>query len=118
MRLRFQKSFWILFKQYLNKQLYSCVTASMSGGRELTICRYDFQEWEYNKRTGCVEVNYCLDASNTLYLSEILGATSTCNLFDLLKSRFRYKNECIHFTESFTKFCDKNGIEYSYNVWY
>ena len=87
-----------------------------SGG--LTATRYDFQEWELNRRDGIVETGYCFDRDNTLRLADLLGATTPLELIREMKRRFGHRTGHLGFTQNMLLYCDDNGIRYRYFVWY
>lgn len=49
-----------LYESNRHGEPYCRVGVSLDGG-ELTVWRFDFEEWEYNRRTGIVESSYSLD---------------------------------------------------------
>lgn len=53
-----------LYESNRHGEPYCRVGVSLDGG-ELTVWRFDFEEWEYNRRTGIVESSYSLDLLNT-----------------------------------------------------
>lgn len=53
-----------LYESNRNGKAYCRVGVSLNSG-ELIVWRFDFEEWEYNSRTGIVESSYSLDLLNT-----------------------------------------------------
>ena len=103
-----------------SKTLYesnSRVGVSLDGG-ELTVWRFDFEEWEYNRRTGIVESSYSLDLLNTHQFCSSLKKYYSVAVVKEMKKRFGNRVSYHEFIDNFRQFCDDNGIEYNYNVWY
>lgn len=107
----------LLCKVMRNKKPFSLLEVVAVGGR-LGLNRYDFEEWEYNRRDGIVEVNYIVDEVNTAKLAQLLGAKSERGLVAEFGRRFRKGNNVHACISSFRDFCDANQIEYHFNVWY
>lgn len=81
--------------------------------------RYDFEAWEYNSRSGIVELSYNLDEVNTAKLVELLEVASPKDDVPSSFSRkFRKGNDYHACIANFKSFCKENNIEYHYNVWY
>lgn len=62
-----------------------CVISASIVDRSLHIHRTDYQEWEYNSRTGIVEGLDTLDEENTKKLCERFRITTSPNLVRILK---------------------------------
>ena len=78
----------------------------------------DFEEWEYNRRTGIVESSYSLDLLNTHQFCSSLKKYYSVAVVKEMKKRFGNRVSYHEFIDNFRQFCDDNGIEYNYNVWY
>lgn len=106
-----------LYESNRNGKPYCRVGVSLNGG-ELIVWRFDFEEWEYNRRTGIVESSYSLDLLNTQQFCSSLKKYSSVAVVKEMKKRFGNRVSYHEFIDNFRRFCDKNGIEYNYNVWY
>lgn len=95
----------------------SCVVVACVEDGKLQIHREDYGEWEMNRRTGTVECDYYLDASNTNKLCTLLGAKTSAQLIVAIAKRCHSRSG-ITYTWNFSSLCDDNGIEYDYRVWY
>lgn len=84
----------------------------------LTLWRFDFEEWERNRRTGIVEIYYSFDLLNTQKLGSKLKRYNSTSLIREIKKRFGNRVRYFEFLQNFKNFCDENEIEYNYNVWY
>lgn len=84
----------------------------------LTLWRFDFEEWEYNRRNGIVEIYYSFDTLNTQKLGTTLKKFNSTALIREIKRRFGNRVGYCEFIQNFKNFCDDNEIEYNYNVWY
>lgn len=107
----------LLYESNRNGKPSCRVVVSLDYGH-LTICRYDYEEWDYNRRTGIVEITYSLDLLNTQKLADALQQFNSVALVKEMKKRFERKASYILFLDNFKKFCEENDIEYNYNVWY
>lgn len=107
----------ILYDSNRNGKPFYRVGVSIDCG-QMTISRYDYEEWDYNRKTGVVEINYSLDLLNTQKLASALRRFNSVTLVKEMKKRFGHKDSYIDFLDSFKKFCEENDIEYNYNVWY
>ncbi len=106
-----------LYKSNRDGKPYCRVGVSLNDG-ELTVWRFDFEEWEYNRRTGVVESSYSLDLVNTRQFCSSLKTYSSVAVVKEMKKRFGNRVGYYEFIDNFKQFCDKNEIEYNYNVWY
>lgn len=101
-----------------NSKPFCLLTVQYEGGR-LFMIRYDFEAWEYNSRSGIVELSYNLDEVNTAKLVELLEVASPKDDVPSSFSRkFRKGNDYHACIANFKSFCKENNIEYHYNVWY
>lgn len=107
----------ILYESNRNGKLFCQVGVSIDNGH-LTICRYDYEAWDYNRRTGVVEITYSLDLLNTQKFASALKRFNSVALVKEMKKRFGHKATYFVFLDNFKKFCEENDIEYNYNVWY
>ena len=106
-----------LYESNRHGEPYCRVGVSLDGG-ELTVWRFDFEEWEYNHRTGIVESSYSLDLLNTHQFCSSLKKYYSVAVVKEMKKRFGNRVSYHEFIDNFRQFCDDNGIEYNYNVWY
>lgn len=107
----------ILYASTQNGKPFCSVGVSIDHGR-LTICRYDYEAWDYNRKTGVVEINYSLDLLNTQKFASALKRFNSVALIKEMKKCFGHKAAYFEFLDNFKKFCEENAIEYNYNVWY
>lgn len=94
-----------------------CVISASIVDRSLHIHRTDYQEWEYNSRTGIVEGLDTLDEENTKKLCERFRITTSPNLVRILKREFG-KDGIAFFLSNFREFCDDHDIKYEHQAWY
>lgn len=94
-----------------------CVINVSVTGRKLHIQRVDFDQWEYNRRTGRVEGLDALDEANTKRLCECLGVTASAGLMRVLKREFGKDGDSF-FDMNFRDYCDAHQIIYEHRVWY
>lgn len=107
----------ILLKKEMRKgELWCLLGAQVVRGR-LTITRIDFQEWEYNQRSGQVEVSYYFDEANTDRMMELIEEHNPVKFLRKLKAKFR-KRCGISMTWEIREYCKEHGITYEYFVWY
>lgn len=107
----------LLCKVMRNSKPFCLLTAQYEGGR-LFMTRYDFEAWEYNNRSGIVELSYNLNEVNTSKLVELLDVSSPKNVLSSFSRKFRKGNDYDACIANFKNFCKENNIEYHYNVWY
>lgn len=107
----------LLCKVMRNSKPFCLLTVQYEGGR-LFMTRYDFEAWEYNSRSGIVELSYNLDEVNTAKLVELLEVSSPKNVLSSFSRKFRKGNDYDACIANFKNFCKENNIEYHYNVWY
>lgn len=105
----------ILYDSNRNGKPFYRVGVSIDCG-QMTICRYDYEELDYNSKTEVVEINYSLDLLNTQKLASDLKRFNSVALVNEMKKRFGNKATYFEFLDSFKKFCEENDIEYNYNV--
>lgn len=94
-----------------------CVISASIVDRSLHLHRTDYQEWEYNSRTGIVEGLDTLDEVNTKKLCEHFRTTISPNLVRILKREFG-KDGIAFFLSNFREFCDDHDIKYEHQTWY
>ena len=82
--LDYSKTF---YKSNRDGKPYCRVGVSLNDG-ELTVWRFDFEEWEYNRRTGVVESSYSLDLVNTRQFCSSLKTYSSVAVVKEMKKRF------------------------------
>ncbi len=75
-----------LYKSNRDGKPYCRVGVSLNDG-ELTVWRFDFEEWECNRRTGVVESSYSLDLVNTRQFCPSLKKYSSVAVVKEMKKR-------------------------------
>lgn len=84
----------------------------------LTLWRYDFQSWDYNEKNGIVRMNYSVSLVGVRQMCRLLGVYDSLTLIKRLKKECGFRVGYQKFIENFMAFCDKNSIQYNFNVWY
>lgn len=113
----FRDYYKLLYESNKNGKPFCRVGISIDNGA-LTLWRFDFEEWEYNRRTGVVEIYYSFDILNTQKFASSLKKYNSTSLIREIKSRFGSHSRYFEFIQNFKNFCDENKIEYNYDVWY
>lgn len=89
-----------LYESNRNGKPYCRVGVSLNGG-ELIVWRFDFEEWEYNSRTGIVESSYSLDLLNTQQFCSSLKKYSSVAVVKEMKTRFGNRVSYHEFIDNF-----------------
>ena len=84
----------------------------------LTLWRYDFQSWDYNEKNGIVRMDYSVSLVGVRQMCRLLGVYDSLSLIKRLKKECGFRVGYQKFIENFMAFCDKNSIQYNFNVWY
>lgn len=105
-----------LYEVNQGNKCYCIISASVID-QKLQVHRIDFEQWEYNSRTGQVEGVDYLDEDSTRKFCEYFRITSSPNLVRILKREFGTEGiSC--FLSNFREFCDDHDIKYSHESWY
>lgn len=94
-----------------------CIISDSVIDQKLQIHQIDFDQWEYNRRTGQVEGIDCLDEENTKKFCEHFRITTSPNLVRIIKREFG-TDGIYFFLSNFREFCDDHHIKYSHEAWY
>lgn len=107
----------VLYGTHRNGKPFCWVGVAICDG-EFQLKRIDYEEWEYNRRTGEVEINVYIDAANTQKLCETLKVNTSAQLAASIKKELGKGSGGCALTSNLVHFCEKNGINYDYQSWY
>lgn len=85
--------------------------------QQLIIQRSDFNDWEFNPRSGLVVGYDSFDKENTAKLASRLRAFTSANFIRLLKKEFG-GDDSFFFLSNLREYCEDSHIEYSHEAEY
>lgn len=107
----------VLYDTHRNGKPFCWVGAAVCDG-EFQLKRIDYEEWEYNRRTGEVEINIYINAANTQKLCDALDVNTSAKLVAAIKKELGKESGGCALTSNLIHFCDEHGIEHDYQTWY
>lgn len=107
----------VLYDIHRNGKPFCWVGAAVCDG-EFHLKRIDYEEWEYNRRTGEVEINIYIDAANTQKLCNALKVNTSAKLVAAIKKEMCIGSSGCALTSNLIHFCEEHGIEHDYQTWY
>lgn len=95
-----------------------CVLFAQLIDNRLTLTRIDYNEWEYNRRNGQVEITYNFTAETTAKIARKIGVSTTKHFLRTLKTLFRENRTAFGMMSAIEKWCKENDFAFDYSVWY